>query len=85
MKNTAKGSISTLFAIKAGTWIKIISLPADIQGARFVRLGIMIGTKVRCIERLPGGTVVIQKHRQQVAIGHALAKQITVLVLGQGE
>ena len=65
----------------AGTWIKIVTLPLDVIGARFVRLGITPGCKVQCIERLPGGTIVIQKNRQQVAIGHALAEQIAVVII----
>jgi Fe2+ transport system protein FeoA len=85
MKKATKNAMSTLFATEAGVWVKIVSLPVDIQGARFIRLGIIVGAKVRCIERLPGGTIVIQKHRQQIAIGHTLAKQIGVAALGQGE
>ena len=84
-KSSQKETLITLFATHVGSWVKITSLPVDVFGARFIRLGIMVGAKVRCIERLPGGTVVIQKHRQQIAIGHTLAKQITVIVLGQGE
>ena len=38
----------------------------------------MKGEVVRCIERLPGGTVVIEKNRQEIAIGAALAKTIIV-------
>jgi Fe2+ transport system protein FeoA len=85
MKNSTKNPTKTLFATTAGVWVKIVSLPVDVQGARFIRLGIIVGAKIRCIERLPGGTIVIQKHRQQIAIGHTLAKQITVAALGQGE
>ena len=78
-------SMVPLFATSAGSWVKIISLPQSTLGARFIRLGITIGSKVHCIERLPGGTIVIQKQRQQIAIGHSLAKEITVLILSQGE
>lgn len=74
--------MKSLLSTKAGTWVRIISLPLDILGAKFVRLGITPGSKVKCIERLPGGTIVIQKNRQQVAIGHTLAEQIIVVVVG---
>ena len=53
--------------------------------AQFIRVGIHEGEKVRCLERLPGGTIVLQKNRQQIAIGHQLAKQILVTVLSDGE
>jgi Fe2+ transport system protein FeoA len=85
MKKSMKDTTSTLFTTESGVWVKIVSLPLDVLGARFIRLGIIVGAKVRCIERLPGGTIVIQKHRQQIAIGHSLAKQIKVAALGHGE
>jgi Fe2+ transport system protein FeoA len=43
-----------------------------------IRLGVVKGEFIRCLERLPGGTVVIQKHRQEIAIGVTLAKTILV-------
>ena len=49
--------------------------------AQFIRVGIHEGERVQCLERLPGGTVVIGKHRQQIAIGHQLARRIVVIVL----
>lgn len=45
----------------------------------------MKGEVVRCIERLPGGTVVIEKNRQEVAVGAALAKTIIVDCAETGE
>ena len=75
--------MKSLHNASAGTWVKIVTLPMDVIGARFVRLGIMPGCKVQCIERLPGGTIVIQKNRQQIAIGHALAEQIAVIMISQ--
>ena len=71
-----------LFLSATGQWLRIHSIPPGLMRAQFVRFGIYEGERVRCIERLPGGTVVIQKNRQQIAIGHVLAKQILVLVLG---
>jgi Fe2+ transport system protein FeoA len=35
---------------------------------------------VKCLERLPGGTIVLQKNRQQIALGHKLARQVVVLL-----
>lgn len=73
--------IVSLYASKTGQWLKIHSLPPGILRAQFVRLGINEGERVRCVERLPGGTVVIQKNRQQITIGHLLTKQIFVFVM----
>ena len=47
-----------------------------------IRLGILKGQLVRCLERLPGGTVVIEKNRQEIAIGVALARLILVVYTG---
>jgi ferrous iron transport protein A len=56
----------------------IAGIPEGAPRTQLIRLGIMEGEEVRCIERLPGGTVVIEKSRQEVAIGAALAKAIRV-------
>lgn len=73
--------IHRLTGIKRGEWVKITSLPQGVLKAQFVRLGIHEGEKVRCLERLPGGTIVLQKNRQQIAIGKKLAEQIGVKVI----
>ncbi len=70
-----------LFGLRAGNWVRILSLPHGTLRAQFIRVGIHEGEKVHCIERLPGGTIVLQRNRQQIAIGHQLAKQISVVVL----
>lgn len=46
----------------------------------FLRLGISEGDQAVCAEKLPGGTVVIRKNRQRIAVGGALARQILVRV-----
>jgi ferrous iron transport protein A len=74
-----------LHLTSTGDVLRIASMPHGTLRAQFVRLGIHEGEKIKCLERLPGGTVVIQKNRQQIAIGHQLAKQIMVVVLGDKE
>lgn len=63
----------------SGQSLKIFSLPGGILHAQFVRLGFHEGQRVRCLERLPGGTVILQKNRQQIAVGYSLAKHIVVV------
>ncbi|HEY4613707.1 MAG TPA: FeoA family protein [Bacteroidota bacterium] len=63
-----------------GQGLRIHSVPPGVR-VFFLRLGIGEGEVVSCYERLPGGTVVIQKNRQQIAIGHKLAKKIMVAVV----
>jgi Fe2+ transport system protein FeoA len=58
--------------------VRILSVPDGTVRAQFIRLGISEGERVKCLERLPGGTIVLQKNRQQIALGHKLAKQVVV-------
>lgn len=54
----------------------IHALPKGGMRTQFIRLGLHEGEKVTCYERLPGGTIVLQKHRRQIAIGERLAREI---------
>lgn len=56
----------------------IISLPDGIPRSQLIRFGIIEGEIIKCIENLPGGTVVIQKNRQEIALGAKLANKILV-------
>lgn len=81
MKKPVKDKIHTdhiqpLDKIKKGMQVTIHSLPDGITKAQLIRLGITTGAKVVCLHRLPGGTIVLQKNRQEIAIGYDLAKKI---------
>ena len=68
--------------LTSGQLARVHFLPEGDFRARFIRLGIHEGEQVRCLERLPGGTIVLQKNRQQIAIGHELAHRILVVAAG---
>ena len=72
---------TSLHLSPAGTWLKIVSLPDGNFRAQLILFGIHEGEFVRCLERLPGGTIVLQKNRQQLAIGYQLAKRVMVVLL----
>src|SRR5271169_4273173 len=73
-----------LINVSAGQCLTIVSLPEGVLRAQFIRVGIHEGERVQCLERLPGGTIVLKKKRQHIAIGHQLAKNIyVVLVVGE--
>jgi Fe2+ transport system protein FeoA len=74
-------TVIPLYKARAGDLLKIHSVPPGDINAHFVRVGMHAGERVRCLERLPGGTIVLQKNRQQLAIGYALARKILVVVL----
>jgi Fe2+ transport system protein FeoA len=76
---------SPLSFARKGSRLRIISIPEGRGRTQLIRLGIMTGEVVQCIERLPGGTIVIEKNRQEIAIGASLAKTIIVDSAGAGE
>lgn len=76
---------SPLASTPKGTRLRILDIPEGRGRTQLIRLGIMKGEVVQCIERLPGGTVVIEKNRQEIAIGASLAKTIIVEAAGTEE
>lgn len=67
----------TLDQASRGRFIRINSLPKGLSRIQLLRFGITEGDIVFCMERLPGGTVVIRKNRQEIAIGFDIAKDIS--------
>lgn len=61
-----------------GKSFKVIKLPTGDIKSQLIRLGISEGNKIKCAHKLPGGTIVVQKNRQEIAIGFDLAKKIKV-------
>lgn len=70
----------TLDKAKKGNKIIIVNLPSGNLKIQLIRLGITEGDSVICSERLPGGTIVLQKNRQEIAIGYDLAKKIKIIL-----
>ena len=75
---TGKTTALTLDKAKKGLSLTVIKLPTGEIKSRLIRLGIGEGDLLKCIERLPGGTIVVQKNRQEIAIGFELAKKIKI-------
>jgi ferrous iron transport protein A len=69
-----------LSRIAKGTIVTIAVLPDGILKSQFIRLGICEGQNIRCLERLPGGTLIVGRNRQEIAIGGTLAKKILVVM-----
>ena len=57
----------------------VVAVPPGRSRTQLIRLGILEGEAIRVIERMPGGTVVIEKNRREIAIGAALAKTLLVV------
>ena len=67
-----------LHKIPKGSRVLIVEVPEGKGKSQLIRLGILKGEFIRCLERLPGGTMVIEKNRREIAIGMTLAKSIFV-------
>ena len=67
-----------LHTIPKGSRVLIVEVPEGKGKSQLIRLGILKGEFIKCLERLPGGTMVIEKNRREVAIGMTLAKSIFV-------
>jgi len=68
----------TLEKSKKGQLVKIISIPNQTVRAQAIRFGIAEGENVVCQEVIPLGPVILQKNKQEIAIGRKLASQIKV-------
>ncbi len=77
------GETIRLTKVPKGRKAVVVEVPAGKSRDQLIRLGIHAGEKIRCLQRLPGGTMLIEKHRQEIAIGVALAEVITVRLDGE--
>jgi Fe2+ transport system protein FeoA len=73
-----KDKVVPLHTIRKGSRVLIMEVPEGKGKSQLIRLGILKGEFIKCLERLPGGTMVIEKNRREVAIGMTLAKTIFV-------
>lgn len=65
-----------------GSKLIVRKIPDDRSRTQLIRLGIVEGEMIRVVERMPGGTIVIEKNRREIAIGAALARTIRVAIPG---
>ena len=68
----------TLDALKKGGKARIEGLPEGEIRSQFIRLGLVEGAVVQCLERLPGGTMVLEFSRQEIALSGDLASSILI-------
>jgi Fe2+ transport system protein FeoA len=71
--------------VSKGSDLRVVDIPQGVEGTRLIRLGVLKGAFIECVERLPGGTVVIEINRQEIAIGASLAKRIFVESAADGQ
>lgn len=67
-----------LSQLHTGQSALIHELPGGVMRAQFIRLGLQEGIRIHCLQRLPGGTLVVEHNRQEIALSGDLADQILV-------
>ena len=68
----------TLDKAKKGQIIMIKSIPDGLIRVQAIRFGINEGSVITCREIVPAGPVIVERQKQEIAIGRNLAKSIMV-------
>ena len=62
---------------KQGSEIKLEKISDNVR-TNLIRLGLCVGDFVKCVAKVPGGPVVLEKGLQEIAIGQNYAKDIYI-------
>ena len=68
----------SLDCIRKGERIEIVSVDDQQARVQALRFGMAEGACVECVTRIPAGPLVLKSGRQEIAVGRALAKRISV-------
>ena len=68
----------TLNKAKRGQQLLVQQLPERDYKLQLIRFGILEGETITCLDKIFGGTIIIQKNRLEIALGNDLARQIIV-------
>lgn len=68
----------SLDRVGRGESFTVIGIDDEMARITALRFGIAEGATASCITRLPAGPVIVRSGRQEIAIGRALARRITV-------
>lgn len=74
----------TLDQTKKGSAYVIKTIPSGNVQAQAIRFGLSEGETIICGEVIPFGPIIVNKNRQEIAVGRALAKRIAVEPVTQG-
>ena len=70
--------LCSLDCIRKGEKIEIIAVNDQHARVQALRFGMAEGACVECVTRVPAGPLVLKSGRQEIAVGRALAKRISV-------
>lgn len=68
----------TLDRMARGQSCEVLGIDDEMGRITALRFGMSEGAQVSCVTRIPAGPVVVRSGRQEIAIGRALARRITV-------
>ena len=71
----------TMDKVKKGYVIKILGIPDQRVRAQAIRFGISENAVAKVVEVVPGGPIIIEKGKQEIAIGRNLAKTIAIEIV----
>ncbi|MDH3328906.1 MAG: ferrous iron transport protein A [Desulfobulbaceae bacterium] len=67
-----------LSEVKKGQRVSIVAISDANIRTQFIRFGISEGSLIKCLEKIPFGPLMILHHRQEIAVGQEVAKNILV-------
>lgn len=67
-----------LDTVRRGEEFEIVDVADEDMRVHALRFGMAEGSKVSCVTKVPAGPVVLRSGRQEIAVGRALARCITV-------
>lgn len=76
--NAPENGQPTLDRVKSGKLCRIKCLPSGKVKDQTIRFGLTEGKEVYCQAVIPAGPIVLKVDRQEIALGHNLAKRISV-------
>ena len=71
-------ALCSLDCIRKGESIEIVSVDDKHARVQALRFGMAEGARVECVTKIPAGPLVLKSGRQEIAVGRALAKRISV-------
>ncbi|TZE83485.1 FeoA family protein [Calorimonas adulescens] len=63
---------------KVGQTVEIVDIMDSDAKIKTLRLGIGEGSKIKCVEKISNGPVVIRSRMQELAVGKKLAEKIVI-------
>jgi Fe2+ transport system protein FeoA len=70
--------VCSLDCVRKGERIEIVSVNDKQARVQALRFGMAEGAFVECVTKIPAGPLVLMSGRQEIAVGRALAKRISV-------